>query len=44
MFGRMDRLSSAMADLQLLDMPARVMEAVEAANDYATEPGDERNE
>lgn len=43
MFGRMDRLSLAMAHLQLLDMPDPVMKAVEAANDYAAELGEERS-
>jgi hypothetical protein len=44
MFGRMDRLSSALAEVQLLDMPTEVMEAVDAANDYAVELGEERSE
>lgn len=44
MFGRMDRLSSALAQVHLLDMPAGVMKAVEAANDYAVELGEERSE
>jgi hypothetical protein len=43
-FGRQDRLSSAFAHLQLLDMPTDVMKAVEAANDYAAELGEERSE
>lgn len=44
MFGRVDRLASAFAQVQLLDMPREVMEAVEAANDYAIELGEERSE
>jgi hypothetical protein len=44
MFGRQDRLSSAVAQVQLLDMPAEVMTAVEAANDYVVELGEERTE
>jgi hypothetical protein len=44
MFGRQDRLSSAFAHVQLLDMPDPVMDAVEAANDYAIELGEERSE
>jgi hypothetical protein len=43
-FGRMDRLSSAMAQVQLLDMPSEVMEAVESASDYVRELGEERSE
>ena len=42
MFGRMDRLAAAMAVVQTLEMPAAVMEVVEAANDYAAELGEER--
>jgi hypothetical protein len=42
MFGHMDRLSAALARVQLLDMPAAVMEAVENANEYAIEVGEER--
>lgn len=44
MFGRHDRLSSAFAYVQLLDMPAPVLSAVEAANDYMIELGEERSE
>jgi hypothetical protein len=44
MFGRMDRLSAAMAQVQTLAMPVVVVDAVEKANDYAAELGDERSE
>jgi hypothetical protein len=44
MFGRMDRLSAAMAVVQTLAMPAALLEAVEAANDYVAELGEERSE
>lgn len=44
MFGRMERLSLAIAQVQLLDMPPSVVDAVEAANDYAAELGDERSD
>lgn len=43
-FGRMDRLSGAMAVVQTLEMPATVLEIVETANDYAAELGEERTE
>ncbi|HKZ15050.1 MAG TPA: hypothetical protein VJL81_14520 [Solirubrobacterales bacterium] len=43
-FGRMDRLSSAMAQVQLLEIHPGVMDAVEAANDYAAKLGEERSE
>jgi hypothetical protein len=43
LFGRIDRLSLALARLQLLEMPGPVMEAVEAANDYVAELGEERS-
>lgn len=43
-FGRMDRLSGAMAVVQTLAMPAAVLEIVEKANDYAAELGEERTE
>jgi hypothetical protein len=42
-FGRIDRLSLALATVQLLGMPQPVMEAVEAANDYVAELGRQRN-
>ncbi len=41
-FGRIDRLSLALASVQLLGMPKPVMEAVEAANDYVAELGQQR--
>lgn len=44
MFGRQDRLALAMAQVQLLEMPSGIMDAVEAANDYVVELGDERSE
>jgi hypothetical protein len=43
MFGRMDRLASAMARVQLLAMQPAITDAVEAANDYVIELGDERS-
>lgn len=42
-FGRMDRLAAAFARVQLLDVPVSVMEAVEKANDYVAELGEERS-
>lgn len=44
MFGRIDRLSAAMAVVQVLEMPAAVSEAIEKSNDYAAELGEERTE
>lgn len=41
-FTRMDRLSSAMALLQVLDMPEQIMNAVEDANDYVVRLGEDR--
>lgn len=43
-FGRMDRLSGAMAVVQTLEMPAAVLEVVEKANDYAAELGEQRTD
>ena len=40
----MDRLSVALAGVQLLGMPESVMAVVEAANDYVVELGDERTD
>ena len=44
MFGRMDRLSAAVAVVQMLDMPPAVMEAFDQANDYVAELGEERTD
>jgi hypothetical protein len=38
----MDRLASAMAHLQVLDMPEELMSAVEEANDYVARLGEDR--
>jgi hypothetical protein len=43
-FGRIDRLSLALARVQLLHMPGAVMDVVEEANDYVSDLGEERDE
>lgn len=44
MFGRLDRLSAAVALVQALDMPASVISAFDRANDYVAALGEERTE
>lgn len=44
LFGRIDRLSLATAEVEVLDMPPEVLKAVEASNDYVERIGEERTD
>jgi len=44
LFGRIDRLSLAAAEVEVLDMPSEVLRAVEAANSYVERLGEERTD
>lgn len=44
LFARIDRLSLATAEVEVLDMPATVLAAIEAANDYVERLGEERTD